>query len=736
MNNDSTNNDFFCVKSTTEPKMKKKPTYGVQGIDIEYERYEGEGEWVDKDLNEQLTSTISRVRTKEMKDEERIYIVLGVSTSYAPRKWGKSPIRIFNTDVKNVINRLSAKILAYLNTEHNRLLVSAPLSKLTKISKTKRGCDLKYFHNVKRLSPLLFTEQVSSTLRENVDWDTKPKNILIQLMPNLASEIRNRYHVEITRYLNQRHAEPIDIDDTGFLIANLRKEEATALLETSNFVFRISEVPQGVVELLETTKTDGQTTFNFAPESVTPTKHNNTEISRLPIICLMDSGVNDIQKLDGLIVGKDGYLFRGDFDDGYKEEGHGTPISVLATYGQDLVVPKARIISYKIFSEQRKQLHLKAYQYAIAKYSNQTRIFLSSINFKWSNPFVTAKLDNLIQRNNICAVFSAGNIRTKQKILNYASKGVSCASYVKNFPVEDPSSAVNIMAVGAISKEESQNSISRINELAPFTKCGVNNFALHDCPKPEVVQNGGNYCSDDTCLALESFGKSGNKVKSFVGTSFSAPLLARNIAEVEAKYGGRIKNAETLKAIALSSAKRGTHYCMGFGETVPFTKCDDMHALVYSEGEIPLKDRVSIKGFYTQSKGVIKLKIPTDVCKIELFIVHSDNNYLTAVPCLNTYLKVYAYKEGNETSAVKLDNPDVLDKKSHMKVFKWWFTRTSMQGIWTFVIRPETAVDMHPEHEKNTTVRYGCAILLTSRSNDRVVPLSEELHRNNPSIER
>ena len=474
---------------------------------------------------------------------------------------------------------------------------------------------------------------------------------------------------------------------------------------------------------------------------VSSLENEKPTINSLPIVCLLDSGVSDIPQLNRLVIQRDGYHFR-ELEDGAKDDGHGTPIACLAVYGEELLQPKARIISYKIFAEDQKNLDLRAYQQAIAKYSNQTRIFLSSINFKRQNAYITSELEHLIQASNVCMIISAGNIRSKQQILNYAFNGTPSSMYVHNYPVEDPASAVTIMAAGAISKKGAINSISQENELAPFTTCGVTNHSLHECPKPEVVQNGGNYCKDDTLLGLESYNKFGLKINTCVGTSFSSPLLARNVAEIDAKYGqlngGKIHNVETLKAIALASANPGTHSCMGFGETRPFPACDDGHALVYSEGELPLDDRVSIKGFHTESKAIIKIKVPTGVCCVEMFIVHSDNNYLTAVPCLNTYLKVYAHKEGNETGTVKLSNPLELYKKAHMKVFRWAFSRTSMQGRWTFTIIPEPTVDMLPEHQKNTTVRYGCAIVLTSRTSSGrgFISLTERVKLNNRYLER
>lgn len=743
MNNESSPNDFLFVKSVVKSKIMKKSTYGTEGNIIDYQPWEDEEEeWVKKPIREQIRTTVSNVRAMKLKDEERVYVAIGLSSSYTPHKT-KRPINIhvFNDDVKKVINCLSAKFLAYLNTEHNRILVSCSLSNLAKVSEIRKGCNSKYFRNVKRLSTLTYAERVSEHLRQDTEWKTTVRPILIQLIPNLPKEIEEQYSAKIIEHLMKIGREPIDIN-LDLIVANLNKEATTELLETSNFVFHVSEVPQGVAQRLKTRKQKRKPTVNskFIVESKASSMENERPVIRgLPVICLMDSGVSDIPKLSGLIIQKDGYHFR-DLTDGAKDDGHGTPIACLAIFGEELSQPKARIISYKIFAEDQKNLDLRAYQQAIANYSNQTRIFLSSINFKRQSPYITSELEHLVQASNICMIISAGNIRDKQRILDYAFEGTPCSIYVPNYPVEDPASAVTIMAAGAISKKQAPNSISHENELAPFTVCGVTNSSLHDCPKPEVVQNGGNYCKDNTYLGLESYNKSGTKINTFIGTSFSSPLLARNITEIEAKYGqpygGKIQNVETLKAIALTSANPANHVCMGFGETRPFSACDDEHALVYSEGEIPLDDRVSDKGFHTESRGVIKIKVPTGVCCIEMFIVHSDNNYLTTVPCLNTYLKVYAHKEGNETAAVTLSNPAELYKKAHMKVFRWAFSRTSMQGKWTFTIIPEPTVDMLPEHQKNTKVRYGCAIVLTSRTSHSrsFMSLTERLRLNNRSL--
>ncbi len=737
MKNAPESNDFFFAKSVIKSKTDRISGYGgTEGQLIEYEpEDDAEEEYIKNTVKEQIKTTISRMQSTDLKDEQRIYVVLGLNSLFAPHKRESTPpnITVFDNHVKSILKNLSADFLAYLNVEHNRVLVSCPLSRLSKVCQMKKGCNSKYYGSLKRIGPLTFREQVSEYLLTDIEWQTKNKLVLIQLVPNLTSDLKEKYSAQITNYLVRNGKQPIDTK-LGMIIADLNKESTTELLETSNFVFQVSEVPEGIAQKMQKRRRASSKVVVEATES--SFENDKSMVNNLPIICLLDSGVSNIPQLNGLVQ-RDGYHFL-DLEDGAKDDGHGTPIACLAIFGEELLQPKTQIISYKIFAEDQKKLDIRAYQQAIAKYSSKTRIFLSSINFKTPYPFITSELEHLIQLSNVCVVVSAGNIRNAKDVLDYAFAGTPSATYVQNYPIEDPASAVTIMAVGSISRRHTLNSISKENELAPFTTCGVTNSSLHNCPKPEVVQNGGNYCKDKTCLGLESYNKFGKKMDTFVGTSFSAPILARNLAEIEVKYGqpygGKVKNVETLKAIALASARSGSHACMGFGETRSFPTCDDAHALVYSEGEIPLDDRVSLKRFHTLSKAYIKIKVPTGVSCIEMFIVHSDNNYLTAEPCLNTYLRVYAHKEGNETSAVQLANPSEVYKKSHMKLFKWQFSRTSMQGIWTFTIIPEPTVDMLPEHEKATIVRYGCAIRLTSREIPRTrgfISLTERLRMNN-----
>jgi hypothetical protein len=722
--------DFIFVPSKSRHVNIEKGGYGGRGELFPYKPNEEEQEWVSQGMKTQILSTISRIDSKELKNIQHMYFVLGLPITHFERQRSSEPrLKVFDNYAKNLLKRLSAKILAYLNEQHNKLLVACPRSKLYEAILQKKY-STRYFENVKRLGPLLFTEQVSESLRIDPQWRRIAKPSLINIVPNISNELKSDYLKVLLEYLERIQVEIIDYDKMGFILANLNRIDTTKLLQESNFVFNVSSAPQGVIEK---SNNDMITKNTYKPTTI-----ENITLQKLPIICLMDSGVNDISPLKNLIVMKNGVVGFRDFDDGCSPDGHGTIVACLATRGEDLCEPKARIISYKLYSDNRKNVLYQGILRAITRHSRQTRIFISSINFKKDQHEATAFLDRYVQEKNICVIFSAGNIK-KEKILQQLSSKSPYPLYIREFPVYDPARAINIVAVGSISKKDSPSTIAQKNRVAPFSRCGANNPLLYDCPKPEVVQNGGNVHVDGTTsgVGLESFCKNGNKIEGIVGTSLSSPLFARKIVEIEAKYGKMIENAETLKAIALASSNSEVQECIGFGEPNSFSNCDKNHALIVSEGQIPLYDTTLEGKYYRVYTSEVPVKIPKHVEKIEMFIAHSDNHTISIMPSLNTFLNVKGLKSGRENPnrPVRLDNHTEAYRKAHMKVFRWSFTRKSMEADWKFVIEPKVIADMHPEQRRDTTVRYGCGILITAKTTrPQTQSLSKELAKMNKAV--
>ncbi|MGD0494902.1 MAG: S8 family serine peptidase [Candidatus Bathyarchaeia archaeon] len=737
----SHSDSFIFVKATTnDEKSPKRPAWIKGPVEAEYEAVrDEEKEWVNKEMREQILNTVSAIEAKQLRDKYTAYVVLGVESHFV-RKDDPSEIwkQVFYDNTLTVLEHLSAEILCYLNLEHTKLLISCPLSKLMSLVARKNYSRV-YFKTIKRVSPLFLEEQVSENLRDS-QWSKEPKDVIIELIPNLSPEKKQEYASKLMENLKLSDVNAQSCCDNDFVLTSLNQESTEQLLKVSNYVFRVSEIPKGLLGKMSLSRKNKRSRSNQSIRGrASSVGSDRTAYDNLPIVCVLDSGVNEIPQLTGLLIGRDRFRRFPDFNDDFGERGHGTPIAYLTAFGENSSIPKARVISYKIYSDTDRRLYPEGYQLAISKYSSEanpkrSHIFVSSIVFERYNDAITASIDKWIQKNNICAAFSTGNIES-DVVNDYAYKGVPCASYILHHPVKDPAQAVNALAIGAIAKKEAPNSISRMNELAPFTRCGINNGFLYDCQKPEFIEHGGNYCKDGTVLGVASIDRNGQSFDGFLGTSFSAPLFVYHLAEIYARYGHRFENAETLKAIAMALSSGEVQGCRGFGELKSLNDFNyDLQALVCAEGTIPLRDTLSDSKFNIDFTAKISVSVPKLVNCIKMFLVHSDNHFREAKPHLNTYLLVRARKTARDYGGPDPSNKKELYRKSNMKIFKWAYESQSMEATWDFYITPRLTADMLAEHQQATTIRYGCAILINSKTLARDVPLTQQVYDLNKQL--
>ncbi len=439
----------------------------------------------------------------------------------------------------------------------------------------------------------------------------------------------------------------------------------------------------------------------------------------------MDTGLNLISPLDGLIENRDGYNMD-NFDDS-DDLGHGTPIACLSTIGEDRRSPISKIISYKIWSQEKPTDSFLGIIEGIQKYKDKSKIFTSSIGFPDADLEDVYELDRIIQRENIAFICSAGNIDAK-KIKNELNSGNRYPSYLENYQVMAPGNAISSIAVGSIAKNLSMsgtpvNALAHEGDVAPYSCCGSKNKFLFQCVKPDFVEHGTNLIYDGHSVSangvngITSFTKNGTMSSNFIGTSFSSPLLARKFAEILAMYGNQIQNIETLKAIfALSSIKNHSS-CSGLGIPRSFTGCHKDQALFLAEGTIPLFDKTE-KKITTVTSDEIFIKVPnSSIGKITLCIVHSDDYRWENVPSLSTFIEINAKKTGSDSFVPPINDQDIL-KKTNTKILTYSFEKKSMEATWTFRITPQITKRIPTNYIKETNVRYGCAILLSRKSDE------------------
>lgn len=714
--------DFRFVKSKEE--YYEKPV-GRPGEDyvtptIDYEKSEGDEEWASKEFVRQISDTASFFSQKELRLEDEIFYIL--SSAVLPN----------NKNIEKSLTKLSAEILSYLDFNHNRLLVRGNEKDL--VSLTEQQIP-KYVENTfHMLRPLNFTDHFDFSLQ---DWQHGEKSVMISTLPNLTKEKNIHYLSEIKRLLIQYGSKVHNYEflEDMFVIADVEINILKKLINSSTFIYKVFSPPNAITKKISIPK---KSTVKSTLAESSLFQFPKYDLDKLPIVIVLDSGVSKISELNNLIVSRSSFI-NDNLDDEEIDDGHGTPISYLASLGEEHGNPTARIISHKIWSPEIPDKSFDGMMDGLNRFSNISKIFISSINF--TNPLendLLEKLNTKIQESNICFISSAGNLPSAD-VWRLIQSNQQHTSYFQNYPVSSPSDAPTIISVGSIAKKVTNNgnfrSAVRTNELSPFSRCSFRNRQLFDCKKPEVVEHGGNVNLDVTTGNLDASGvgvtsvsKTGVGVDHLVGTSFAAPIFARKVAGIWTKYRTKINNSETLKAISIISSIKHSDHCSGFGEPQLITGCDHNHALYFAEGEIKLEER---KG---RTIGItyhtIDFKIPDTVGYFDVCVVHSDNFKKSAIPSLNTYVR----PEVNNWSTKSFLKPDVGDRDAmtNIKILRFLYKRKSMKNNWTLRITPKIITDIMPSLQKDITVRYGCAILLSRKSTrSSVYSISDDISNMN-----
>jgi hypothetical protein len=109
---------FIFVKSvTTDVRRSKVPLWTKRAFVRSYTpTYDEDKEWVSRDMREQIASTVSSLEKANLKDKDKVYVVIGVQSQFVE---GKDPTKIrkfvFYKDTLTLIKNLSAEILCSTN---------------------------------------------------------------------------------------------------------------------------------------------------------------------------------------------------------------------------------------------------------------------------------------------------------------------------------------------------------------------------------------------------------------------------------------------------------------------------------------------------------------------------------------------------------------------------------------------------------------------------------------------
>lgn len=257
--------------------------------------------------------------------------------------------------------------------------------------------------------------------------------------------------------------------------------------------------------------------------------------SSLEVVAVLDSGVDGGSFMAPFVVRewKPFGCVGGDAD-------HGTKVASRVIFGTTFgsngdLVPRARVVDCNIMDGRvPENVLIKRIQDAVAEFSHIAKIFNLSANSP--NPIdgdemsiIGYELDALQVRYDIQFVVSAGNHELWQvetslgEILDDDDSRVAA-----------PGDSMLSIVVGAVVGQDHRGSVSAQNEIAPYSRRGPG-FAGFD--KPDITAYGGTIIltGDGPDVPMDPhsvvLGK-GGQIVSDAGTSFTAPMVAGDIAEL------------------------------------------------------------------------------------------------------------------------------------------------------------------------------------------------------------
>lgn len=428
-------------------------------------------------------------------------------------------------------------------------------------------------------------------------------------------------------------------------------------------IFSVPEV--AFIDLPPEPDIEANQIVQFALDDVPPVAPLDPD---LPIIAVLDTGVNDHPFLADAIVAREAFPSElGEAD----IAGHGTAVAGVAALG-DLrsqldgtsLQRVARIISAKVVTDERKFFDRRTLPSQMRQTiqslnaSHGCRIFVISLgdtkaNFEQGRvgPWATT-LDELARELNVLIFVSAGNrpprggTSVEQGVTQYPGYLLEVANRVC-----EPAGGANIVTVGALAHangigpqhefDAHIQPITERDEPAPFTRTGPGAGGM---TKPDFVDYGGTMVFDAVARRLQTaphLATAGlittnhdflrQLLTSKSGTSFAAPMLANRAAQLVRRFPGASANlikallansatvpeASTRRLLALDARDHSRVHGIGLVDTLRAAYSDDHRVVYFVEDSLELDHfavyRVPIPiEFQTGGKRTIRVSLAYD----------------------------------------------------------------------------------------------------------------------------
>lgn len=400
---------------------------------------------------------------------------------------------------------------------------------------TRRGTGKTYFDNFETFKPYIGAEKNSNGLKKVVSSEKIPAELDVQFMliPNMDADVYETAIKKLSEKIKKTQGSiqqtPYYLSDGTPVIRAIILSSTLSRYENDPAIYRIEETEFFSVD------TNGGTSTDLRKIELPP----DIKLDELPIVTVLDSGVLFPTNLSSLIIAH--WL-------GNKKEkvggdgGHGTKVASRVAFKyieqqlpSPIIIPRARIVDCNILDGPVPvNIFIQRIQNAVNQFADISKIYNLSANT--SAPIegdeisiVGYELDALQLRKNVQFVLSAGNHElwktetSLEDILDDDDSRISA-----------PADSMLSVVVGSVVGENHKGSISRKNEIAPYSRRGP---GFHGLPKPDLTAYAGTITKENGIASVPRdvfsslLTKDGTLVPD-AGTSFSAPIVAGDLAEI------------------------------------------------------------------------------------------------------------------------------------------------------------------------------------------------------------
>ena len=394
-------------------------------------------------------------------------------------------------------------------------------------------------------------EKESESLRKKraMVGQDEPLDVELMLLPKLSE---NDYEIALNNMINEIMIAGGRIEEGPFRLSNaIPIMRVTALssqverLETDPVVYRITE-----------------TSF-FEPGPVDNTLLNNEDImldsdvgmESLPIVTIMDSGINLPRGLSGLIEDRwspDGYTVSDD---------HGTCVAGRTIFGfteGNILRPRARLIDCQIVKDGSSMISttklIDVVQKVVKRYHAVSKLFNFSINETFPTNISSmspmgSEFDTLQKKYGIQFIISSGNHNIWKEKPSLKEILTDPAARIAA-----PADSIFGITVGSVVGETHSDCISERGQVAPYSRIGP---GFRELIKPDISAMSATICNHPDGKYDTPEDKFSKLISSRgrvigVGTSYSAPVVAGDLAEI--KHAFPEEDILTIKGLLLHGA--------------------------------------------------------------------------------------------------------------------------------------------------------------------------------------